>query len=94
MLPNDNGATEIVHNTAANGQQFNSTFKIKGQAYHKVGSLLSMPNEPHTFLHLYFMGDEDINNPELQMRRFTSRLQQSQFVSSQAHRRRTGRPIK
>jgi hypothetical protein len=49
------GATEIVKNNAANGQQFNSTFKIKGQVYHKVGSLLPMPNEPHTFLQIYFM---------------------------------------
>ena len=28
------GATEIANNIAANGQQFNSTFKIKGQVYH------------------------------------------------------------
>ncbi|XP_073979946.1 uncharacterized protein [Rhodnius prolixus] len=53
------GATEIVNNTAANGQQFNSTFKIKDQVYHKVGSLLPMPNEPHKFLQIYFMGGED-----------------------------------
>lgn len=53
------GATEIVNNNAANGQQFNTTFKIKGQIYHKVGSLLPMPNEPHKFLQIYFMGGED-----------------------------------
>lgn len=53
------GATEIVNNIAANGQQFNSTFKIKGQVYHKVGSLLPMPNESHKFLQIYFMGGED-----------------------------------
>ncbi|XP_046865600.1 uncharacterized protein LOC124459868 isoform X2 [Drosophila willistoni] len=53
------GATEIVKNTAANGQQFNSTFKIKGQIYHKVGSLLPMQNEPYKFLQIYFMGGED-----------------------------------
>lgn len=53
------GATEIVSNVAANGQQFNSTFKIKGQVYHKVGSLLPMPNESHKFLQIYFMGGED-----------------------------------
>jgi hypothetical protein len=50
------GATKIVKNSAVNGQQFNSTFKIKGQIYHKVGSLLPMPNEPHKFLQIYFMG--------------------------------------
>jgi len=53
------GATEIVKNNAANGQQFNSTFKIKGQVYHRVSSSLPMPNEPHTFLQIYFMGGED-----------------------------------
>ena len=51
--------TEIVHNTAANGKQFNSTFK--GQVDHKVGSLLPMPNKPHKFLQIYFMGGEDVN---------------------------------
>ncbi|XP_014759581.2 uncharacterized protein LOC26515330 [Drosophila ananassae] len=53
------GATEIVRNTNENGQQFNSTFKIRGQVYHKMGSLLPMPNEPHKFLQIYFMGGED-----------------------------------
>jgi len=53
------GPTEIVKNNAGNGQHFNSTFKIKGQVYHRVGSLLPMPNEPHTFLQIYFMGGED-----------------------------------
>ena len=55
------GAKEIVHNTVANGKQFNSTFKIKGQTYLKVGSLLPLPNEPHIFLQIYFMGGEDVN---------------------------------
>ncbi|GFS50600.1 uncharacterized protein NPIL_247571 [Nephila pilipes] len=53
------GATEIVQNTNANGQQYNSTFKIRGQVYLKIGSLLPMPNEPHKFLQIYFMGGED-----------------------------------
>ncbi|VVC25441.1 Hypothetical protein CINCED_3A005442 [Cinara cedri] len=52
-------ATEIVRNTNATGQQYSSTFKIRGQVYHKMGSLLPMPNEPHTFLQIYFMGGED-----------------------------------
>lgn len=56
------GATEIVNNIAGNGQHFNSTFKIKGQVYHKVGSLLPMPNESHKFLQIYFMGGEDSTN--------------------------------
>ncbi|GFU29880.1 ATP-dependent DNA helicase [Nephila pilipes] len=53
------GATEIVQNTNANGQQYNSTFKIRGQVYHKIDSLLPMPNEPHEFLQIYFMGGEN-----------------------------------
>ncbi|GFW21459.1 ATP-dependent DNA helicase [Trichonephila clavipes] len=53
------GATEIIRNTNANGQEFNSTFKIRGQVYHKMGSLLPMPNEPHKYLQIYFMGGED-----------------------------------
>ncbi|XP_015189809.1 PREDICTED: uncharacterized protein LOC107073628 [Polistes dominula] len=52
-------ATELVQNTNANGQQYNSTFKIRGQVYHKIGSLLPMPNEQHKFLRIYFMGGED-----------------------------------
>ncbi|XP_023159393.1 uncharacterized protein LOC101459168 [Ceratitis capitata] len=56
------GATEIVQNTNANGQQFNSTFKIRCQVYHKMGSLLPMSNKPHKFLQIYFMGGEDSGN--------------------------------
>ena len=55
------GAAEIVHNTESNGQKFNSIFKIKGQVYHKVGSLRPMPNKPHKVLQIYFMGGEDVN---------------------------------
>lgn len=54
------GATEIVRNINANGQQYNSTFKIRVyQVYYKMDSLLPMPNEPHKFLQIYFMGGED-----------------------------------
>uniref|UniRef100_A0A182HPH8 Helitron helicase-like domain-containing protein n=1 Tax=Anopheles arabiensis TaxID=7173 RepID=A0A182HPH8_ANOAR len=55
------GATEIVSNASSNGQIFNSTFKIKGQVYHKVGSLLPMPNTTPKFLQIYFMGGDDNN---------------------------------
>ena len=41
--------TERVKHNVINGQQFNSTFKKKG-LYHKVGSLLPMPNESPKFL--------------------------------------------
>ena len=35
------------------------TFKIQGQIYHKVGSLLPDPNEEPKFLQIYFLGGED-----------------------------------
>ncbi|GFT36845.1 uncharacterized protein TNCV_174561 [Trichonephila clavipes] len=50
------GATETVKNNASKGQQFNSTFKIKSQVYHKVGSLLPIANEPPKVLQIYFRG--------------------------------------
>ena len=33
-------------------------FKVQGQVYHRVGSLLPLPNEKPQFLQIYFMGDE------------------------------------
>ncbi|GFU18644.1 uncharacterized protein NPIL_1491 [Nephila pilipes] len=37
---------------------FMPTFKVKGQIYHKVGSLLPFPNGQHKFLQMYFIGDD------------------------------------
>jgi hypothetical protein len=37
---------------------FMPTFKIQGQVYHRLGSLLPAPNTNHQFLQIYFMGDE------------------------------------
>lgn len=37
---------------------FSSTFKIQGQVYHRVGSLLPTNDQPK-FLQIYFMGDEN-----------------------------------
>src|SRR5258705_6277295 len=34
------------------------TFKVKGQVYHRPGSLLPLPHEEYKFLQIYFMGDE------------------------------------
>ncbi|CAI6345249.1 unnamed protein product [Macrosiphum euphorbiae] len=80
------GATEIVKNNAANGQQFNSTFKIKGQVYHRVGSLLPMPNEPHQFLQIYFMGGEDSESALANL--VDARCSyNNQFTFCQTHRR-------
>lgn len=47
------GAT-FIHEDAG----FNPVFKIQGQIYHKVGSLLPLPNDTPKFLQVYFMGDE------------------------------------
>jgi hypothetical protein len=37
---------------------FMPTFKVQGQVYHLVGSLLPASNEEHKFLQIYCMGDE------------------------------------
>lgn len=36
---------------------FQTTFKIQGQVYHRIGSLLPMNTEEPKFLQIYFMGD-------------------------------------
>ncbi|GFW74315.1 ATP-dependent DNA helicase [Trichonephila clavipes] len=38
--------------------QFMPTFKIKGQIYHKAGSLLPFKDSDHKFLQMYFIGDD------------------------------------
>ena len=48
-----------------NPDQFMSTFKVKGQIYHKAGSLLPFSGENHKFLQLYFISDR---NSELNAR--------------------------
>ncbi|XP_066434063.1 uncharacterized protein [Eleutherodactylus coqui] len=35
------------------------TFKVQGQVYHLIGSLLPSPEYQHTFLQIYFVGDEE-----------------------------------
>jgi hypothetical protein len=47
------GASEEVFESG-----FMPTFKVQGQVYHRVGSLLPPSNEEHKFLQIYFMGDE------------------------------------
>ncbi len=39
---------------------FMPTFKIQGQVYHRIGSLLPTPNENPQFLQVYFMGDTSV----------------------------------
>ena len=48
-----------------NPDQFMSTFKVKGQIYHRAGSLLPFSGENHKFLQLYFISDR---NSELNAR--------------------------
>ena len=48
-----------------NQDQFMPTFKVKGQIYHRAGSLLPFSGENHKFLQLYFISD---SNSELNAR--------------------------
>ncbi|XP_055948334.1 uncharacterized protein LOC129981502 [Argiope bruennichi] len=50
------GATKICDLTS-NGRNFETTFKVQGQVYHKIGSLLPMPDDDPKFLQIYFMGN-------------------------------------
>lgn len=45
-----------VTNNCNNG--FMPTFKIQGQIYHRIGSLLPMNNDSEKFLQVYFLGNE------------------------------------
>jgi len=47
------GATEIVNNNNM------PTFKIRGPLYHRIGSLISKPNEQAKFLQIHFIGYEE-----------------------------------
>lgn len=48
------GATKIVTDN------FMPTFKIQRQIYHRVGSLLPVPDAEHKFLQIYFIGDDNL----------------------------------
>ena len=48
------GCTRIVE------QNFMPTFKIQGQIYHRIGSLLPVTSADEQFLQIYFMGNEDL----------------------------------
>ncbi|XP_063931152.1 uncharacterized protein LOC135143203 [Zophobas morio] len=47
------GATHIIHDN------FMPTFKIQGQIYHLLGTLLPVPDADYQFLQIYFMGNSD-----------------------------------
>lgn len=38
---------------------FTPTFKVQGQVYHRIGSLLSSPPNNPSFLQIYFLGDDE-----------------------------------
>lgn len=44
---------------AVNEGGFMPTFKIQGQIYHRIGSLLPVPDADAKFLQIYFMGSEE-----------------------------------
>ena len=43
---------------------FSSTFKVQGQVYHTVGSLLAPQGEDPKFLQIYFMGNQEMEAKE------------------------------
>ncbi|GBP92459.1 hypothetical protein EVAR_99635_1 [Eumeta japonica] len=47
-----------VTSTDTNRDKFEYVFSIQGQIYHKIGSLLPMPNDDYKFLQVYFIGNE------------------------------------
>ncbi|XP_037915252.1 uncharacterized protein LOC119654162 [Hermetia illucens] len=47
------GATHIIQDN------FMPTFKIQGQIYHLLGTLLPVPDAHYQFLQIYFMGNSD-----------------------------------
>lgn len=52
-------ASNVVHNPTIDGQLYETTFKVQGQVYHRIGSLMPMPDEIPKYLQIYFMGSED-----------------------------------
>lgn len=50
------GATKIVRGG------FMPTFRVQGQIYHRMGSLLPVTGADHKFLQIYFMGQSDDSN--------------------------------
>lgn len=45
-------------------ENFNPVFKVQGQIYHRVGSLLPMSDETPKFLQVYFIGDEELETDQ------------------------------
>ena len=49
------GASKVC-DLSSDARNFETTFKIQGQVYHKIGSLIAIPNEDPTFLQILFYG--------------------------------------
>lgn len=64
------GATKIVQ------ENFMPTFKIQGQIYHRMGSLLPLPDADPKFLQIYFMGEAGDNDQMQQRRQHNPRTKQ------------------
>lgn len=41
-------------------ENFSPVFKVQGQIYHRIGSLLPMSDEPPKFLQVYFIGNDEL----------------------------------
>lgn len=53
------GATDIIKYPG-----YMPTFKIQGQIYHRIGSILPPVNETDKFLQIYFLGDENLETDQ------------------------------
>lgn len=60
------GATKIHR------ENFMPTFRVQGQIYHQIGSLLPAPNDEYKYLQIYFMGDSDDDNQVQQRQNFNA----------------------
>lgn len=60
------GATKVVRNN------FMPTFRVQGQIYHQMGSMLPVPDANHRFLQIYFMRQADDNDQVQQRRQYNS----------------------
>ena len=70
------GATRIIQ-----GDGYVPSFKVQGQVYHQVGSLLPVADREPTFLQIYFMGDRQQEAD--QRRRFISGTRESIVLALQ-----------
>lgn len=69
-------ATRIIR-----GDGYAPSFKVQGQVYHQVGSLLPMADREPTFLQIYFMGDRQREAD--QRRRFNTGTRESIVLALQ-----------